>query len=227
MDREIGRVLQQLRGMGAYRDTVVIFLSDNGASAEQIIRGDEHDPSVPLGSAGSYLCLGPGWSTAANTPFRLHKHWVHEGGISSPFIAHWRAGLEARGELRHTPNHFVDIVPTVLELAGVTRDDNWNGKPTPPLAGRSLVPALAADVDVPRDFIFFHHSGNRGIRVGDWKLVAAGKNGPWELYDLSIDRAEMVNLAEKHPLRLRQLTELWEADEREFRRMAASDEWPP
>ena len=227
MDREIGRVLQQLRDMGAYRDTVVVFLSDNGASAEQIIRGDEHDPSAPLGSAGSYLCLGPGWSTAANTPFRLHKHWIHEGGISSPFIAHWPAGLKARGELRYTPNHFVDIVPTVLELAGAARDENWRGKPTPPLAGRSLVPALAADVEVPRDSIFFHHAGNRGIRVGDWKLVAAGKNGPWELYDLSVDRCEMVNLAERHPLRLRQLTELWEANEREFRSMAESDDWPP
>jgi arylsulfatase len=96
MDREIGRVLGQLRSMGTYRDTVILFVSDNGASAEQIIRGDEHDPAAPPGSWRTFLCLGPGWSTAANTPFRLHKSWVHEGGISSPLIAHGRAGLRAR-----------------------------------------------------------------------------------------------------------------------------------
>lgn len=227
MDREIGRVLQQLRLMGVYRDTVIFFVSDNGASAEQIIRGDEHDPSAPPGSSRSYLCLGPGWSTASNTPLRLHKSWVHEGGIASPLIVHWPAGLAARGELRHTPNHFVDLLPTILELAGVERSPDWKGKPTPPLAGTSLVPAIAADVGVPHDFIFFHHIGNRAIRVGDWKLVAAGKEGPWELYDLRTDRSETTDLAAQHPLRAHRLAELWESTEREFRRMAASDEWPP
>jgi arylsulfatase A-like enzyme len=227
MDREIGRVLSQLRSMGAYRDTVVMFVSDNGASAEQIIRGDEHDPAAQPGSWRSYLCLGPGWSTAGNTPFRLHKSWVHEGGIASPLIVHWPAGLRARGELRHTPNHFVDLLPTVLELADVERSPTWKGKPTPPLAGKSLAPALAADKDVPHEFIYFHHIGNRALRVGDWKLVAAGEQGPWELYDLRTDRSEVTNLAEQHPHRVRRLAELWEATERDFRRMAASDDWPP
>ncbi|UCF14851.1 MAG: sulfatase-like hydrolase/transferase, partial [Phycisphaerales bacterium] len=109
MDRGIGLVLDQIRKMGAFEDTLIFFVSDNGASAEQIIRGDMHDKSAAPGSARSYLCLGPGWSTASNSPFRLHKSWVHEGGVSSPLIIHWPAGIAARGELRHDPCHFIDI----------------------------------------------------------------------------------------------------------------------
>ena len=118
MDREIGRVLDQVKAMGAFENTVILFVSDNGASAEQIIRGDLNDPSAPPGSAQILPVPGPGWSSAANTPFRLHKSWVHEGGISSPLIVHWPAGIAARGELRHNPCHFIDILPTVIDLAG-------------------------------------------------------------------------------------------------------------
>ncbi len=225
MDREIGRVLEQLKSMGAYDNTVILFVSDNGASAEQIIRGERHDRSAVPGSWRSYLCLGPGWSTAANTPLRLHKSWVHEGGIASPLIVHWPAGLKGRGELRHNPGHFVDILPTMLELAGSRALGSWKGQPTPPLAGRSLVPALARDGSVSHEFLYFHHSGNRAIRVDDWKLVAAGRAGPWELYNLQIDRAESNNLAAQHPDKARELSDRWERCEKEFRRMAASDEY--
>ena len=225
MDREIGRVLDQLKTMGAHENTVILFVSDNGASAEQIIRGDKHDPSAPPGSWRSYLCLGPGWSTAANTPFRLHKSWVHEGGIASPLIVHWPAGLAARGELRHNPGHFVDLLPTVLELAGTRASPTWKGKPTPPLAGRSLAPALAKDGTVSHDFLFFHHGGNRAIRIGDWKLVSAGRRGPWELYNLATDRCESRNLAAAHPDKARDLSGAWQRHETQFRQMAASDEW--
>ena len=123
MDREIGRVLDQLRAMGALDNTLILFLSDNGASAEIMVRDDGHDPSAPPGSAASHLCLGPGWSTVANTPFRRHKTWVHEGGISTPLIVHWPQGIAARGELRHDPGHVIDLVPTILEAAGATRLD--------------------------------------------------------------------------------------------------------
>ena len=225
MDQDVGRVLEQIRAMGAFDNTVVMFVSDNGASAEQIIRGDKHDKAAPPGSGRSYLCLGPGWSTASNTPLKLHKHWVHEGGIASPFIVHWPAGLKAKGELRHNPGHFIDILPTLLELAGSRASPTWRGKPVPPLAGRSLVPAFTKDGSVPRDCLFFHHSGNRGLRVGDWKLVAAGRRGPWELYNLRTDRCESSNLAAEHPDKLRELTERWQALEKQFREMAASDEW--
>ena len=226
MDQDIGRVLEQIEAMGQLEDTVVIFCSDNGASAEQIIRGDKHDKTAPPGSGRSYLCLGPGWSTAANTPFKLHKHWTHEGGIASPFIVHWPAGLKAKGELRHNPGHFIDILPTLVELAGGKPSTTWKGKPCPPMTGRSLVPALTRDGSVPRDHLFFHHSGNRGLRVGDWKLVAAGRNGPWELYDLAADRCESKNLAAQRPEKLRELSDQWEMLEKHFRRMAASEVWP-
>ncbi len=223
MDRELGRVLDQIRAMKAFENTVVLFVSDNGASAEQIIRGDGHDPSAPAGSAKSYLCLGPGWSTAANTPFRLHKHWVHEGGIASPLVVHWPAGLRAQGELRHTPGHFIDLVPTVLELAGADAGGPWKGATPPPLPGRSLVPALAADVSIPREYLYWHHMTNRAIRVGDWKLVSAGtknEEGPWELYDLRTDRSETKNLAAAHPDQVRQLEALWRQCDDQFRQQA-------
>ena len=227
MDRDVGRVLEQIEAMGQLDNTVVIFCSDNGASAEQIIRGDRHNKTAALGSGGSYLCLGPGWSTAANTPFKLHKHWTHEGGIASPFIVHWPAGLEAKGELRHNPGHFIDILPTLIDLAGAKPSPTWKGKPAPPFAGRSLAPAFAKDGAVPRDYLFFHHSGNRGLRVGDWKLVAAGRNGPWELYGLAADRSEAKNLAKTRPDKLAELVARWEALEKRFRKMAASDDWKP
>ena len=118
MDREIGRVLDQLRAMGALDNTVIFFLSDNGADATLLVRGDGHDRAAPPGSAASFLCLGPGWASASNTPFRRHKIWVHEGGISTPLIVHWPKGITARGELRHDPGHVIDFVPTLLDLAG-------------------------------------------------------------------------------------------------------------
>jgi arylsulfatase len=196
-------------------------VSDNGASAEQIIRGERNDPSAAPGSAKSYLCLGPGWSSAANAPFRLHKSWVHEGGISSPLIVHWPAGVAARGELRHDPCHFVDILPTVIDLAGgKTISPEWNGQTAPPLPGRSLTRAFTKDRAVSHDFLYFHHIGNRAIRVGDRKLVAKGDKGPWELYDLRTDRCEQKDLAEQHPDRVREMSALWQKCEDEFRRQA-------
>jgi arylsulfatase len=221
MDREIGRVLAQVAAMNAAENTAVFFVSDNGASAEQIIRGDKHDPSAAPGSAPSYLCLGPGWSSAANTPFRLHKSWVHEGGISSPLIIHGPARIAARGELRHAPCHFVDLLPTVIDLAGgqdIARE--WHGQTAPPLPGKGLTPVFTRDGASARDFLYFHHLGNRALRVGDWKLVAKGDEGPWELYDLKTDRCEQKNLAGQFPDRVREMSARWQQCEDDFRRQA-------
>jgi arylsulfatase A-like enzyme len=221
MDREIGRVLDQVKSMGAAENTLVLFVSDNGATAEQIIRGDLHDPTAPLGSAKSYLCLGPGWSSAANAPFRLHKSWVHEGGISSPLIVHWPAGIAARGELRHDACHFIDILPTVIDLAGGKNiSPQWNGQTAVPLPGKNLASAFARDGTVMHEFLYFHHIGNRALRVGDWKLVAKGKDGPWELYNLKTDRCEQKNLAQQDPDRVREMAAQWQRYEDEFRRQA-------
>ncbi len=209
MDQEIGRIIAQLKAMQVFHNTIIFFASDNGASAEIMVRNGGHDPAASPGSAKSYLCLGPGFSSACNTPFRRHKTWVHEGGISTPLIVHWPAGISARGELRHTPGHFIDIVPTVLELAGVRKPAEWKGEPIPEAPGRSLAPAFAGDVSVPHESLWWLHEGNRAVRVGDWKLVAA-KGDPWELYDLRTDRAEQVNLAAKMPEKVKELERAWQ-----------------
>ena len=218
MDLEIGRIIRQLKQMDAYQNTLILFASDNGASAEQIIRGDGHDPAAPMGSAKSYLCLGPGFSTLANTPFRLHKHWNHEGGISSPLIVHWPEGIRAKGELRHDPSHFIDIVPTVLEVAGGVRPETSDDIRGPESPGRSLVPAFARDGVVRHESLWWCHKGNRAIRMGDWKLAAKdGEKGKWELYHLKIDRCEMNNLASEYPEKVEQLAKRWEDIAQGFR----------
>jgi arylsulfatase len=219
MDRETGRVLEQIRKMGALENTIVFFLSDNGSSAEMMVRGDGHDPDAAHGSASTFLTLGPGWSTMANTPFRRHKTWTHEGGISTPLVVQWPKGIAAQGELRTTPGHLIDLVPTILELAGAPVP-----KPpgAPPAPGRSLVPAFAKDVLAPHESLWWMHEGNRALRVGDWKITAL-KTGPWELYDLSKDRAESHDLAAEKPEKLRELSELWEKQWTQIQADAKSD----
>jgi len=208
MDREIGRVVEQLKTMGVFENTVIFFASDNGASAEIMVRNGGHDPRAAPGSAATYLCLGPGFSSAANTPFRRHKTWVHEGGISTPLIVHWPAGIKARGQLRTTPAHVIDFVPTVLDLLNIEKPTQWENESIPPAPGHSLVAALNQNVEIKRDFLWWLHEGNRAIRADNFKLVAA-KGDPWELYDLRTDRAEENNLAEKLPEKVTELETLW------------------
>ncbi len=213
MDMEIGRVVEQLKKMGEYENTLILFASDNGASAEQIIRGDKHDKTALPGSAKSYLCLGPGWATCANTPFRLHKHWNHEGGISSRLIVHWPKVIKGKGELRHEPGHFIDIAPTVMDAAKVDWPEKINGQEVPAKPGFSLKRAFTKDGTIKREYIWWAHSGNRAIRMNDWKLSACSKaytNGKWELYDLKTDRCEMNNLASQHPEILEKLAKKWD-----------------
>jgi len=222
MDLEIGRVLDQLKNMGVLNNTVILFLSDNGASAEEIIRGDGHDRNAAPGSAGTFLSIGPGWSSAANTPFRLHKSWVHEGGISTPLIVQWPDGVAARGELRHNPGHLIDLAPTILELAGAKWPETVHGHAVPPPPGKSLVPVFTHDDSVAHDYFWWFHDGNRAIRVGDWKLVADHKK-PFELYDLSTDRCESHDLAAQHPDKVKELEEAWTRHMEEFRKLATED----
>ena len=219
MDQEIGRIIAQLKAMGAFENTLICFASDNGASAEIMVRNGGHDPDAPPGSAKSYLCLGPGFSSACNTPHRRHKTWVHEGGISTSFIMHWPAGISAKGELRHTPAHFVDFVPTMLDVAGVQKPKEWNGEPIPEAPGRSLVPALAKDVTIERESLWWLHEGNRALRMGNWKIVAA-RDEPWELYDLTTDRAEQNNLAAKMPEKLKEMAAVWQKQQDSYIELA-------
>ncbi|MCX7819514.1 MAG: arylsulfatase [Kiritimatiellae bacterium] len=227
MDREIGRILDQLAAMGAMDNTMIWFASDNGASAEIMIRGDGHDPNAPHGSAGTFLCLGPGWSSVANTPFRRHKVWVHEGGIATPLIVHWPAGIpeRERGGLRHTVSHVIDFAPTVLELAGVPWPKEWEGRSVPNPAGRSLVPVLRGDGEPLHEAVWFCHEGHRALRMGDWKIVAS-RGDPWELYNLAEDRGETRNLAARDPRRLEAMVAKWNAIAEEIRQLANRDAAP-
>lgn len=195
MDQEIGRVLKQLESMQALRNTLILFLSDNGASAEIMVRADGHDPTVPPGSGPSYLCLGPGWSTFCNTPFRRHKTWVHEGGIHTPLIAHWPDGMKknpSRSSWIHSPGHVIDLVPTLTRLTGQDAVPVHNG---PKLPGISLQSELVnGKTSLLSRTLWWSHEGNRALRVGNKKIVAA-KDKPWSLFDLGIDPTEQNDLA--------------------------------
>jgi choline-sulfatase len=223
LDQQVGRILAELEAMEALDDTLILFASDNGASAEIMIRGEGHDPAAPPGSRGTFLCLGPGWSNAANTPFRRHKTWVHEGGIASPWIVHWPAGIATRGGLRHQPVHLVDVTPTVLDLAGVTPPAELDGKTVPRMQGRSFAPAILDPEAAPaHELLWWCHDDHRAVRVGDWKLVADA-NSAWELYDLAADRTETRDLAAAEPGRVAALAADWERMAADCRALAAND----
>ena len=222
IDVEVGRIMDQITAMGQDKNTLVLFLSDNGATAEQIIRGDGHDKNAPLGSGESYLCLGPGFSTASNTPFRRHKFWTHEGGISTPLIAYWPDGIKDKGGFRQSTGHVIDFLPTFLELAGVEALNERNGYKAPALPGKSLVPVFIEDKQSERE-IFFSHRGNNALRQGKWKAVISSDiDGRWQLYNMEKDRTELNNLADDfyrfgdpawkkmHQERLDNMKERWE-----------------
>jgi arylsulfatase len=232
MDISIGRIVDQVKAMGEFDNTLIMFVSDNGATSEQIVRGDKHDKNAPLGSAKSYMCLGPGWSTASNTPFRLHKHWNHEGGISSPLIAHWPNGIKDTNKLRHDPSHFINVTPTILELASGQPDpDNYKSADVPRRPGLSLIPAFEKDGSLKQENLWFCHAGNRAFRQSDWKISYNGAKTPkfihndptktpvpkWELYHIKTDRCEMNDLALKYPGKLEEMVGKWEAIAEDFR----------
>ncbi len=212
MDQGIGRVLEAIRRMGVEQNTLVIFLSDNGASAEALdswpdpARG--HQPESVLGTRESHRCLEVGWANAANTPFREHKMWAHEGGIATPFIASWPAGIKARGELTHQVGHVIDLMPTLLDLAGLKYPRRFQDRELTAVEGKSLAPVLQGK-RLGQRTLAWEHEGNRAIRVGDWKLVARFR-GDWELYNLAVDRTELNNLASSMPAKVKQLDQRWQ-----------------
>ncbi len=225
MDREIGRVLAVLKKAGQLDNTLVMFLSDNGASAEIMVRGDGHDPHAECGTGATFLSIGPGWSSLCNTPFRRHKTWVHEGGTHTSFVVHWPKGIAAKGELRATPSHVVDVVPTVLELAGANPAKVAAELNAPAPSGKSLVPVFAKDGPVTRDTIWWLHEGHRALRVGDWKIVSA-KGDDWELYDLNTDPTEAKNLASAQPEKVKELAARWQKEFDEYAATAKKDAPP-
>jgi arylsulfatase len=167
-------------------------------------------PKVVPGASDTYVAYGRGWANVSNTPLREYKHWVHEGGISTPLIAHWPKGIAARGGLRHQPGHLIDVMATCLDVGGAKYPEKVGENPVTPPEGKSLVPAFA-DRPIDRDAIYWEHEGNRAVRAGDWKLVAKGPGGKWELYNIPADRAEANDLAAKQPEKVKELRQKWEA----------------
>ncbi|MDR0351946.1 MAG: arylsulfatase [Opitutaceae bacterium] len=168
---------------------------------------------VMPGPDDTYIAYGPGWANVSNTPFREYKHWVHEGGIATPLIAHWPAGIrrDLGGTLVHAPGHIIDLAATCRDLAGATVPAARGGAPVPPLEGVSLRPAFAGEPLRRAAPLCWEHEGNRAIRDGQWKLVAKGAKGAWELYDMEADRAELDDLAARRPDLARRLAAAWEA----------------
>jgi len=165
-------------------------------------------PTVMPGPADTYIAYGQNWANVSNTPFREYKHWVHEGGISTPLICHWPAGIKARGGLCHDPGHLMDIMSTCVDVAGAEYPAERQGQKVVPMEGRSLRPAFGGQALGERA-IFWEHEGNRAVRKGRWKLVSKHPGG-WEFHDIAADRTEMHDLASEHPETVRELQTLYE-----------------
>lgn len=226
MDRAIGRVLEALRRSGSYEDTLIMFLSDNGGCAEELrptaqglhvpkLTRDGRPvrvgnlPEVMPGPEDTYQSYGVAWANLSNTPFRLYKHWVHEGGIATPFIAHWPRGIQRPGAIIHEPAHIIDIMPTCLDVAGAKYPSEREGVRVLPLEGISLLPLMRGKKVSADRTIYWEHEGNRAVRQGRWKLVSRHPGG-WELYDLQADRTEMNDVAARYPDRAQELAGLYE-----------------
>jgi len=248
MDQGIGRIMSTLEKKGLEYNTLIFFLQDNGACAEQMglnqnigpyykdIQPDEIRPmgndefqtdmiprftrdgrpvlagrGLKPGADNTYLAYDKPWANASNTPFRMYKHWVHEGGISTPLIVHWPDGIKANNEFRNTPGHLIDIMATCIDVAGAAYPEIFNGNAIIPFAGVSLTPEFE-NRNLQSRAIFWEHEGNKAVRLGKYKLVSrwtAESEYNWELYDLELDRSETNNLIGTMPEKAKELQSIW------------------
>ena len=229
MDQGIGQIVRALEDRGQLENTLIFFLADNGGCAEELSDGwgkqlfipeetiagapvvlGNNRPDLLPGPEDTYQSYGRSWANASNTPFRLYKHYVHEGGIATPLVVHWPAGIAATGEWRRSPGHLIDIMATCAAVGQAEYPKNVGGNAIQPMEGVSLLPAFAEDT-LAREALYFEHEGNRAVRRGPWKLVAQGRDGPWELYDMKRDRSETSNLAAEYPELVQTLADRWQA----------------
>lgn len=169
-------------------------------------------PGVMPGPEDTFVAYGQGWANVSNTPFREYKHWTHEGGISTPLIAHWPKGIPAsrRGALERQPGQLPDVMATLVDVSGARYPEEYRGRKIKPMEGTSLRPAFAGQAVGRSKPLVWEHEANRAIREGDWKLVAK-EDAPWELYNLENDRSELHDLAASEPERVRVMAAAWDA----------------
>ncbi|MCD8482798.1 MAG: arylsulfatase [Verrucomicrobia bacterium] len=246
MDQGIGRILKALAAQGQLENTLIMFLADNGGCHEEIaghwaekLGGSlsaqaytrdgkavrfGNSPNIIPGAEDTYCSYGIPWANVSNTPFRKYKSWVHEGGISTPFILHWQAGISRKGEIRTQPAQLPDVMATILECTGARYPESINHRSIQPHEGFSMVPSFVNEPH-SREILFWEHEGNAAIRRGKWKLVREyvthwikdehlrpGQTRglqPWELYDIEADRSELNNLADREPGIVAELEMLW------------------
>lgn len=205
VDQNIGRLVNHLKQKGLYENTLIMICSDNGACPFERTKRKQFQPW----DSQSYWLYDVGWAHVGNTPFRWYKQNQHEGGISSPLIAHWPRGLSAeKGSISHQPGHLIDLLATCIDVGQSSYPKEFNGKATTPIQGRSLLPILQGRQREAHPYLYFQFSNNRAIRKGDWKAVSA-RGGRWELYNIAEDRTELNDLARSEPERLKQLVQLW------------------
>lgn len=221
IDRSVGNLVEGLQKRSVFDNTLILIMSDNGGNAEGGPEGISRGPGE-LGSARSTVFCGESWAWMQNTPFRKFKHYVHEGGIATPLIAHWPKGISSRGEWRHEPAHLIDIFPTCLDVGGAKPLAEYKGQPAPLLEGVSLRPAFSGKPTRSQP-IFWEHEGNAAAREGDWKIVRLGYTAPWELYNMKSDRTEQHNLAQAQPDRVKAMAAKWDA----WAIRANVKPWPP
>jgi arylsulfatase len=220
LDISVGTLVRGLEARGVLDNTVILFLSDNGANAES--GPDGRFNGDPPGGPNSNLYLGMNWATLSSTPFRRFKHFTHEGGIAAPLIVHWPRGIPPgrRNAVEHQPAHLIDVMPTVLDMTGAVYPRQYKGQDIQPMEGVSLRPALEGRTVGRTQPLFWEHEGNRAVRSGSWKLVSTYPNA-WELYDMAADRVERNNLADSRPDLVSALAAEWEA----WARRAQVDPW--
>jgi len=171
-------------------------------------------PSVNPGPDNTYPLYDKGWANVSNTPFRFYKHWIHEGGISTPLIVHWPDGIGTKGRITGQLGQLPDIMATIVDAAGADYPEMFNNNEIHPMEGVSLIPAFDGE-EFEHPPLFWEHIGKQGVRVGNWKLVAAaGRKDPipaeaWELYDISKDRPELHDLASEYPEKVREMAKMW------------------
>jgi arylsulfatase A-like enzyme len=211
VDRAIGTLVARLKASGELDNTLILFMCDNGGNGESGPDGKLAGQGTP-GSAQSVVWTGMNWATLQNTPFQYFKHFTEEGGIATPLIAYWPKGIAAaqRGTLNATPGHLIDVMPTLVELSGATYPRTFNGHEIVPMQGRSMVPAFTGKPLTRDKPIFWEHEGNRAVRDGQWKLVSRFEQ-PWQLFDISRDRAEMHDLAAAQPERVQKMAAQYDA----------------